>query len=218
MKYKITKYLFIIVILMTLSIIIINFYIRFSTKKQIVNHPKKDKYDAILVLGAGIWNNKPSPILKERLDKAIYLYKNNISPKIIMSGDHGKKEHDEVNIMKEYAIEQGIPSKDIFMDHAGFSTYDSIYRTKAIFETKKIIIVTQKYHLYRSLYIANQLGLVAYGVDAQKEKYIFPEYRDVREIFARTKDFIKCIYKPKPTYLGKKIQITGNGDNTNDKK
>ena len=84
-----------------------------------------------------------------------------------MSGDHGRVSYDEVNTMKDYAINDGIPSDDIFMDHAGFSTYDSMYRAKEIFGVKKIVIVSQKYHLTRALYIAKKLGIEAYGVSAR---------------------------------------------------
>ena len=133
-----------------------------------------------------------------------------------MSGDHGRKEYDEVNIMKNYAIQKGISSENIFMDHAGFSTYESIYRAKEIFKAKKVIIVTQKYHLYRALYIANQLGIKAYGVGADPRQYTGAIYRELREILARDKDFVKCIFKLEPRFLGDTITVSGNGDITND--
>ena len=173
--------------------------------------------DCIVILGAAIWGDKPSPMLEDRLNEGIKLYKLGVANKIIMSGDHGRDEYDEVNIMKEYAMEQGVPSEDIFMDHAGFSTYESIYRAKEIFEAKKIIIVTQKYHLYRALYIANKLGIESYGIGADPRKYVGETYRELREILARNKDFIKCIFKPKPTYLGDTIPVSGNGNLTDDK-
>lgn len=195
----------------------INFYVVGSTKKQI-NNEIKEEVDCILVLGAGIWGDKPSPMLQDRLDTAIKLYKDGVSNKIIMTGDHGTKEYDEVNIMKDYAINQGIPSEDIFMDHAGFSTYESIYRARDIFKVKKMVIVTQEYHLYRALYIANSLGVKSYGVNSDPRKYAGQMYRELREILARNKDFIYGIVKPKPTYLGKEIPVSGNGDITNDKK
>lgn len=198
----------------------VNFYVKLSTKDQIIenaDYVNLENIDCIIVLGAGIWGDKPSYMLEDRLLEAINLYKNNVSSKIIMSGDHGREEYDEVNIMKNYAIERGISSEDIFMDHAGFSTYDSIYRAKDIFKAKKVVIVTQKYHLYRALYIANQLGLEAYGVGADPRQYKGAAYREIREILARNKDLIKCIFKPKPTYLGESIPISGNGDITNDK-
>ena len=160
---KVIKYVIIFILIVILIVLSINFYVIISTKNQIleVENANLDNVDCILVLGAGIWGDKPSPILEDRLLTGIELYKNNVSSKIIMSGDHGREEYDEVNIMKSFAIEKGIPSENIFMDHAGFSSYDSIYRAKEIFNCKKIIIVTQKYHLYRAIYIANQLGIEA---------------------------------------------------------
>ena len=119
--------------------------------------------------------------------------------------------------MKNFAIDKGVPSESIFMDHAGFSSYESIYRAKEIFGAKKIVIVTQKYHLYRALYIANQLGIEAYGVGADPRQYVGATYRELREILARNKDFIKCIFKPEPTYLGDTIPVSGDGNDTNDR-
>lgn len=224
MRKKVLKGgIIVIVVLAVIAIIAlgINLFVRLSTKKQII---KEDQYsnlsdvDCIIILGAGIWGDKPSPMLEDRLQEGIKLYQNNVSDKIIMSGDHGKKEYDEVNIMKNYVVERGIPSENIFMDHAGFSTYESIYRAKEIFQAKKIVIVTQKYHLYRALYIANKLGIEAYGVGSDPRQYVGATNREIREILARNKDFIKCIFKPKPTYLGDTIPVSGNGDVTNDGK
>ncbi len=198
----------------------INFYVKLSTKKQMITVAKAEQLsdvDCILILGAGIWGDKPSLMLKDRLDKGIELYKNGVSPKIIMSGDHGREDYDEVNLMKKYAIEKGVPSEDIFMDHAGFSTYDSIYRAKEVFKVKKMVVVSQKFHLYRALYISNALDVEAYGVMAEPTKYSGQFYRELREILARDKDFVKSILKPKSTYVGESIPVSGNGDETNDK-
>lgn len=216
---KVLTYLLIILIVAILVVFTINFYVKISTKNQIIKTDEKsiENVDCILILGAGIWGDKPSPMLEDRLLQGIELYNNGVFSKIIMSGDHGRKEYDEVNTMKNYAIEKGIPSENIFMDHAGFSSYESIYRAKEIFNCKKIIIVTQKYHLYRALYIANQLGIEAYGVNSDPRQYVGATYREIREILARNKDFIKCIFKPKPTYLGEMIPVSGSGDMTNDK-
>ena len=218
---KLLKYVIIVSIVIVIMVLGINLYVRISTKNQIIKeneYLKLSDIDCIIILGAGIWGDKPSSMLEDRLLEGIKLYQNNVSNKIIMSGDHGRKEYDEVNIMKKYAIEKGIPSENIFMDHAGFSTYESIYRVKNIFEAKKVVIVTQKYHLYRALYIANQLGLEAYGVGADPRQYVGTTYREIREILARDKDFLKCIFKPEPTYLGDTIPVNGNGDITNDDK
>lgn len=199
----------------------INFYVVNKTKSKIVTEKQAkelENVDCILVLGAGIWGDKPSPMLEDRLLQGIALYNNQTSSKIIMSGDHGKEEYDEVNVMKDFAIEKGVKSEDIFMDHAGFSTYDSVYRAKEIFKTQKIIIVTQKYHLHRALYVAEKLGIEAYGVASNPREYRGQVVRELREVLARDKDFFKCIIKPEPTYLGDTIPVSGNGDATNDKK
>ena len=151
---KLLKYGIIVIIIIALIVLGINLYVRISTNKQIIkenDYTELSDVDCIIILGAGIWGDKPSPMLEDRLSEGIKLYQNGASDKIIMSGDHGRKEYDEVSIMKNYAIEKGIPSENIFMDHAGFSTYESIYRAKDIFEAKKVVIVTQKYHLYRAL-------------------------------------------------------------------
>ena len=213
--------LIVCIILFIIIALLINRYVKTATQAQILtenDYTKLENIDCIVVLGAGIWGDKPSPMLEDRLLEAIKLYNNKVSPKIIMSGDHGRKEYDEVNIMKKFTIEKGIPSEDIFMDHAGFSTYESIYRAKEVFEAKKVVIVTQKYHLYRALYIANQLGIEAYGVNSDPRRYVGEAYRELREILARNKDFFSCIIKPKPKYLGEAIPVSGSGDLTNDKK
>ena len=211
----------IIIAIILIAILGINLYVKMSTKNQIIDetdYAGLSDVDCIIILGAGVWGNKPSSMLEDRLLEGIKLYQANVSDKIIMSGDHGREEYDEVNIMKKYAIEKGIPSENIFMDHAGFSTYESIYRARDIFKANKVVIVTQEYHLYRALYIANQLGMEAYGVGADPRKYVGATYRELREILARDKDFIKCIFKPEPNYLGDTIPVSGNGDITNDGK
>ena len=216
---KIIKYTSFIMFISIIIILLVNIYVIFLTKSKIKNIDKIDELDidCIIVLGAGIRGNAPSPMLEDRLITGLELYNKNISNKIIVSGDHGRVNYDEVNVMKNYLIEQNIPSENIFMDHAGFSTYDSIYRAKEIFKVKKAIIVTQEYHLYRSLYIAKELGIKAYGVSATKRIYGDQMKRDIREFAARIKDFIKCIFKPKSKYLGEIIPVNSDGNITNDK-
>lgn len=174
--------------------------------------------DCILVLGAQVrQDNTPSLILRDRLERGIELYNMGASDRLLMSGDHGTVEYDEVNVMKKFAVDSGIPSKHVFMDHAGFSTYESLYRARDIFKARKIIIVTQEYHLYRAIYIAEKLGLDAYGVAAASVNYSGQAYRDFREMLARTKDFFYTVFQPEPTYLGDAIPVDGDGDLTNDK-
>ena len=173
--------------------------------------------DCILVLGCKVNSNgEPSAMLHDRLRRGVELYDAGAAPKLLMSGDHGTVTYNEVRSMKQFAIDNGIASDDVFMDHAGFSTYESIYRARDIFQAEKIIIVTQEYHLYRALYIAQALGVEAYGVNADYRNYSGQTARDIREILARNKDFVTSIFKPLPTYLGDAIPIWGSGDATND--
>lgn len=217
---KFLKYLMIFFLIITLLVISSNIIVVLTTKKNILSLNKITEVkniDCLLVLGAGIRGNYPTPMLEERLQQSIVIYQQQISNKILVSGDHQNQNHDEVNAMKDYLVGHQIPSQDVFMDHAGISTYDSIYRAKYIFQAQKIIIITQEYHLHRALYIAKQLGIEAYGVTNTNEiTYANQTKREVREILARFKDFLKCFFKPTSTYLGDSISITGNGDITND--
>ena len=146
--------------------------------------------DAYLVLGARVWDNgKPSGILEDRLITGIAAYEAGVSDRLLMSGDHGQEDYDEVNAMKTYAIDAGIPSEDIFMDHAGFSTYESLYRARDVFQVRSVVIVTQRYHLYRALYIAERMGLTAYGIAADIRSYPGMPRFEARELLARLKDF-----------------------------
>ena len=178
---------------------------------------KMEDVDCIIVLGCQVKDDgTPSDMLKDRLTRGIELYELGAAPKLLMSGDHGREDYDEVGTMKQYAIDAGIPSEDIFMDHAGFSTYETVYRAKEIFGADKVIIVTQEYHLYRALYIAEKLGVEAYGVASDYHTYAGQSIRECREVLARCKDFVTTIFKPEPTYLGDAIPVSGNGDVTND--
>lgn len=197
----------------------LNLYVVQKGKQRILSSEEAAELnaDCILVLGCGLRaDGSPSRMLQDRLDRGIELYQNAAAPKLLMSGDHGQEQYDEVNAMKKTAVEAGVPSGDVFMDHAGFSTYDSMYRAKEVFQAKRVIIVTQRYHLYRALYIAEQIGLEAWGVAAEDVTYAGQSGREVREILARIKDIGYCMIKPEPTYLGEAIPVTGNGDQTND--
>ncbi len=212
---KIIAVILILIIAAPAAVFGINEYVKSSTAEYILDADETgDGYDCILVLGCKVNGDSPSLMLRDRLSQGIELY-GVASDKILMTGDHGTDGYDEVGVMKDYAEDAGVPSKDIFEDHAGFSTYESMYRAKEIFKADKILIVTQEYHLYRAIYDARALGIDAYGVVAEPSMaYGGQEYRDIREILARNKDFIFGIFKPKPTYLGEAIPINGNGDAT----
>lgn len=216
---RMIKIMIIGIIILMIAIFSLNIYVVNSTKNEIVkeeNVSNIEGVDCILILGAGIWVDKPSPMLEDRLKEGITLYKQGTTKKIIMSGDHSREDYDEVKIMKEYAESEGVPSEDIFMDHAGFSSYDSVYRAKEIFGVQKMIIVTQRYHLYRSLYIAKKLGIEVYGIESNLRIYPGQVFREIREILARDKDYFKCIMKPEASIMGEKISLDGSGDITND--
>lgn len=195
----------------------INIFMICSTKSQIIdiNDVKnRNDIDAILVLGCKAYSDGPSLMLAKRLDKGIEVY-NLTESKLILSGDHGTKKYDEVNVMRDYVLNSSIDSKNVFLDHAGFSTYDSIYRAKYVFNAKKIIIVTQKYHMYRALYLANQLDLEAVGVvadDIPQKVIMFKN--EIREILSRDKNFFKGIVKPESKYLGEEISLNQDGNVT----
>ena len=198
----------------------IDAFVVLSTRDQILTQEEAaelEDVDCIIVLGCKVWDNGvPSHMLEDRLKRGVALYQLGAAPKLLMSGAHGRADYDEVDAMKTYAVEAGVPSADVFMDHAGFSTYETVYRARDVFCAKKVIIVTQEYHLYRALYIAEALGLEAYGVDADYRSYVGQLTRDVREILARVKDAGSCLFNPDPTYLGETIPIWGSGELTHD--
>lgn len=168
--------------------------------------------DAILVLGAGIWApDQPSPMLADRLSRAMELWRAGAGRKLLMSGDHGTADYNEVAVMRTWALDEDVPAEDVFMDHAGFSTYESMVRAAQVFACRKIVIVTQRYHLYRAVYIARRLGLEAYGVAAEDIPYPNWLWRESREVLARVKDVFSCLFWPAPTFLGETIPISGSG-------
>lgn len=224
MKKKIILRIFCVLvclgILGGLAVLGINAFVKDSTKEQILTPQQAaalTDVDCILVLGCLVKSDGvPSDMLHDRLQRGVELYDLGAAPKILMTGDHGRDGYDEVDAMKRFAVEAGVPSENVFMDHAGFSTYESMYRARDIFKAKKILIVTQEYHLYRAIYIAESLGLEAYGVAADYRSYSGQLSRDVREMLARVKDFGTSLFQPKPTFLGEAIPIWGDGNLTND--
>ena len=168
--------------------------------------------DAIVVLGAGInWDGSPSAVLKDRLEVAIELYKSGIAPKIIMSGDNSDSTYNEVMAMANYAIAQGVDEDDIFCDHAGVSTYDSMYRVKNVFSVSRCIVVTQEYHLYRALYDARAFDLDARGVASDRSVYEDKESYEKREVLARIKDFCATLINMEPETKSSPVDLDQSG-------
>lgn len=172
--------------------------------------------DAIVVLGAQVHpDGTPSHVLQDRLDCGYALYQAGAAPKILVSGDNGTHTYNEVEAMKAYLVNKGVPSEDIFCDHAGFATYESMYRAKHVFGCERIVVATQTYHLYRALHAAHALGMEAVGAPSEARLYGGQPWFSSREVLARTKDFFKCIVKPESTYVGDPISLDQSGDVTN---
>lgn len=200
-----------------LFVLIINLYIYNFSKKYVYEDISQVPYKYTAVVpGASVYvSGNVSDVLRDRIDGAVALIHNGQAEKFLVSGDHGTKEYDEVNATRKYVLKkQLLPEEKIFMDHAGFSTYETMYRGRDVFCVTDCCIVTQKFHIYRSVYIARKLGLDAVGYIAP-ERVNFGKRNHLkwncREVFARVKAFFFVIFKPKPTYLGDIIPITGSG-------
>ena len=168
--------------------------------------------EVALVLGASVYRGKPSPVLAERADVAVALYRANKVSKILVTGDNGTLSYDEVTPVRKYLLGAGIPSQDIFLDHAGFDTYSSMYRAREVFLARSLTIVTQDFHLPRALWIARRLGLDAYGIVAAGGENSPSDY--VREIPAAIKALLNVLTDRQPKYLGPTIPLSGNGEET----
>jgi len=219
-KLKKTVIIFLVIIaIVGVSALVIDYIVCRGGEKYILTPEEVTDSDAIIVLGAYVYpNGRLSDMLKDRVDTALELFKDGKGKKLLLSGDHGQTTYDEVNGMKNYVKAKGIKGEDIFMDHAGFSTYETMYRARDVFKAKKVIIITQEYHLKRAVYIARKLGLDAYGVAADKQKYRGMATYKAREVLARCKAFLYVnVTKPKPKFLGEPIPITGDGRVTDDK-
>ena len=191
----------------------VQIYIVQSTKKYVSKDMETlPECDAVLVLGAFVeYDGTPSLVLMDRLNYGLELYNEGKAKKIIVSGDHGQKHYNEVAAMKDYLIENGVPREDIFMDHAGFNTYDSMYRAKEIFGVESLLISTQDFHINRSVYIARKLKIDAYGYPCEDKTAYRMTSLNIRESLARVKAFGDVTVKRKPKYLGNIIPISGNG-------
>ena len=186
-----------VVALFLIFISVINLIVVFGAGKVTEGNEEytiDKKYDAIVVLGAGLRSDgTPSNMLEDRLKGAIELYKKGIAPKIILSGDCSGEDYDEVSAMQKYCVDNGVADGDIVRDDNGFSTYETMENIVNKMGYKRIIVVTQKYHIYRSVYIARRMGAEADGFSTDYRDYIFfaQRKRDVREFAARIKDFFK---------------------------
>lgn len=183
-------------------------------KKRIVgpNALSEGAVDCIIVPGARVYEDgTPCAVLRDRLDTAIDLYRAGVSDRLLLSGDHGTVDYDEVTVMKDYALKAGVREEDIFLDHAGFSTYETMYRAASIYGATSCVVVTQRYHLYRAVYLADRMDMEVYGVEADRGARPRMMQYWPREVLARMKDVLFVAFRPEPTYLGSPISLTGDG-------
>ncbi|MCR4274912.1 MAG: YdcF family protein [Candidatus Campbellbacteria bacterium] len=168
--------------------------------------------EAALIPGAAVLGDGTlSPIFVDRVEMAIRLYEARKVSKILVSGDNSTVSHNEVNPVRLYLIHRGVPDQDIFLDHAGFDTYSTMYRARDIFGVSSVLITTQSFHLPRSVFIARRLGIQAYGVNADVGNILFRN--TIREVFANEKAVLDLMFHTEPKYLGEEIPITGDGRN-----
>ena len=185
-------------------------YVVWSARAEILSQEEAPpaNLDCILVLGCGVHaDGTPTPMLRSRMTRAVELYQAGWADKLLLSGDNSRADYNEVATMKTLALEGGVPEEDIVLDHAGFSTYDSLYRAQDVFLVKRLVIVTQEYHLSRALYLADALGLGAWGVAAAPRNDAGQIMRDAREILARDKAILWAILRPEPKFLGDPIPL-----------
>ena len=218
-KKKFKKYFKKVILICVIGagiIFVVNWYILKSTKSQIFyEQDKLSEKQTALLLGARVYSDgRLSHIMQDRAETAIEIYKMGKVDKILISGDHGTSEYDEVNTIKDYLLKKGVKSEDVFTDHAGFDTYDSVYRARDIFEVDSMIIVTQKFHLPRAVYIANSLGVESVGIVADKRRYVDKERNMIRESISRVKALLNVIFKAQPKFLGEVISIGGDSSDS----
>lgn len=189
-----------------LVFLIIHFQSRSYIESTVVNLPQAD---TAIVLGAGI-NSKGelSTIFKDRIEGGIALYQAGKVKTILVSGDDGQLEYNEVNPAREYLLVRGIPSEDIFLDHAGFDTYSSMYRARDIFLITSAIVVSQSFHVPRAVFLARNLDIEAHGLSTDQHSYRIKN--NIRELLANVKAMLNVIFNRTPKYLGEEIPITGD--------
>ena len=196
---KVLKILSIAVVIGLILVLIgacINLYVIHTGGKRIysVKAMRGNHADCILVLGAGLKpDGSPSDMLRDRLSFACDLWQEGVSDTVLISGDRASESYDEVTAMKNYLLAHGVPEEAILEDPMGYSTSESLIRAKEVYGYENIVVVTQRYHLYRALYVAEKIGLDAKGVNSDPFTYRGQVLRDMREFAARVKDFFKFL-------------------------
>jgi SanA protein len=189
----------------------VNIAVKYYANRYCYLHPKNLPDSPVaIVFGAGLYrNNQPSNYLKDRLDKGIELYEMGKVKKLLLSGDNGRDEYDEITVMKEYCTQHNVDSADIYLDYAGFDTYSTIYRAKTIFKIDSAVLISQNYHLDRAIMLGRQKGLTVFGAIADKQKYGSLRRNKAREYLAVIKSIIDLKRNRKPRFLGETVDIRG---------
>ena len=182
-------------------------------RHRVVGPSEAPNAEVAIILGAKVWpGGAPSNMLEDRLLTGIELYRQGKVGKLLLSGDHGQVGYDEVNAMRAFVLERGVPPEDVFMDHAGFSTYDTMYRARDVFQVRDALVVTQGFHLDRAVYTARALGLDATGVPADLRPYLNAGRFAARDWLARCKALLQLyVLRSSPRFLGAPIPIDGDG-------
>lgn len=205
---KYFKKIFILGVLSLGFVAMVYFYVKSTTKAFIYISAKEiPKHEVGIIFGAGINGDQPSTYLQDRLDAGILLYKTKKIDKILLSGDNGRDEYDELTVMKKYCFDNGVDTTKIFVDYAGFDTYSTMYRAREIFKVDQAILITQEYHLNRAIYLGNQLGVKSIGFSANKMLYGNYSYVRFREFFSIFKSVLDVKRKREPRFLGTTIDI-----------
>lgn len=202
----------VLVLFLGFAVLVIDAKVASVGRSRLVTLDDAPDADCVIVPGAQVFaDGTPSQMLQDRLDLALLYYNSGKTNRILVSGDNGQVDYNEVIVMRNYLLGQGVPIEAIFLDHAGFDTYDTMYRARDIFLVTKAVVVTQEFHLLRALYIGQRLGLEVYGLASDPRIYAGADYYRLREYFARVKAFLDCLLDARPTYLGETIPISGDG-------
>ncbi|UQA77397.1 YdcF family protein [Sphingobacterium siyangense] len=215
---KIKRFVLVVVALCVVALVVVvitNSNVRAKTDSVIFTELKDvPRTKVAIIFGAGINGDQPSRYLKDRLDAGISLYKNHKVDKILLSGDNGRDEYDELSVMKLYCQKNGIDTAKIYIDYAGFDSYSTMYRAKYIFNVDTAILVSQKYHLNRCVYLGDKLGIKSFGYSADRGAYPGYKYYAFREKLSVTKAVLDVMRNRKPKHLGKQVDVNGKSNYT----
>jgi SanA protein len=188
----------------------VNLFVKYNVRNVLFKNAEKVPACKVgIVFGAGVHGNIPSNYLRDRLDASIELYKNKKVQKLLLSGDNGRDAYNEIIVMKTYCVQNGVDSAHIYLDYAGFDTYSTLFRAKHIFNIQEAILISQKYHLARAVFIGQNLGIKSIGFVAKQGNYSKIRRYTIREYAATVKSVFDVFTHRTPQFLGEKVDIDG---------